>query len=279
MKFSKLFKMLFPYIVAAIPIMNYVADPADPGASADPADPGAVKAKPAFSGTMVEKKDPVSGNMIKIPIEMEAFLGHVISSSRSTAENKYKPLLEKLEGDTSELADVRSELQKLQEASMSAEEKAQTNAARKIAEFETKTKVAQDSVMEWKGRFESTLITNDVLSSFTGTELCNPEQTAILLQNEGQAKAIEILDAAGKPTGNYQTQITLQLTNEAGGTDIVEGTPKELFKKWIEQDRNLHHQVNTLPPGGGSSNGSGKGRGGVDYMKMTAEQRLSAARE
>jgi len=244
-----------------------------------PADPGTVTVKPAFSGTLVEKKDPVSGQTIKIPIEMEAYLGHVISSSRSTAESKYKPLVEKLEGDTSELAEIRTELLKVQEANMTAEEKAQTNAKRKITEHEIAAKNANESAAQWKSKFESTLIKNDILSSFRGTELCNPEQTAILLQSEGQAKAVETLDASGKPTGSYQTQITLQLANETGAVEIVEGTPSELFKKWVEQDRNLHHQVNKLAAGGGSSNGSGKGRGGVDYMKMSAEQRLNAARE
>lgn len=264
--------------------MKHSPDGAESGGTGDSAagNTSATQATglPGFSGTLVEKKDPVSGQSYKVPVELEPFIGHLISSTRNSVESQYKPIVEKLQGDTSELSEVRAELQKLQEAQMTAEEKAQANAARKIAEHEAQARNASEESKQWKTRFMDTMIKNDIYGSFGDLKLCNPEQTAILLQSEGRATVEEVLDHLGKPTGQFQTRLTLQLMNETtGNMEIVEGTPKELFKKWIGQERNMHHQLNNLIPGGNSSGGPNRGRNGVDYMKLSPEERLRVARE
>jgi len=242
-------------------------------------DTGIPSKAPLFTGATVEKKDPINGQTLKIPTELEPYLGHIISSTRNAIEGQYKPLLEKLEGDNAELAEVRGELQKIKEASMTAEEKAQTNAKRKIAEHEIRMKNALTDTEMWKGRFQETTITNDIFSSFGDTVLCNPEQTAILLQREGKASVVEVLGTDGKPTGDFQTRLALNLVNEkSGDTELTEGTPKELFKRWVNQNDNLHHLVNNLNPGG-QSNSNKKGAKGIDFMAMSAEERLNVARD
>lgn len=238
---------------------------------------GSSKATVTFSGALVEKKDPVSGDMIKIPIELEPFFGHVISSTRNSIEGQYKPMVEKLQNESAELSDVRAELQKIKEASMTAEEKATANAQRKIAEYETKAKNASEESVKWKGRFFDTMITNDIFGAFGDIKLCNPQQTAILFQKEGKAQVESVLDASGQPTEHFQTKIFLKLRNETTGLlENVEGTPKELFKRWVNQEDNLHHQLNNLASGGNSSAGKGR-NGGVDYMSLSAEERLARA--
>ena len=186
-------------------------------------------------------------------------------------------MVEKLEGETAELSDIRAELLKIREASMTAEELATANAAKKIAEHEARSKNALEESVRWKSRFFDTMITNDIFGAFGDTKLCNPQQTAILLQNEGRAQVEPILDDNGTPTEYFQTKIYLKLRNETTGMmENVEGTPKELFKKWVNQDENLHHQLNNLAPGGSSA--AGKGRNGkVDWLGMSAEQRLAEA--
>ena len=248
----------------------------DPNTQQAPAEP---QAKPVFSGTMVEKKDPVSGETIKIPVELDPYIGHLISSTRKNIESQYKPLVEKLEGDTAEFAEVKAELEKLREASMTAEEKAAENARRKIAEHEIATKNAQQQATQWKDMYMNSVVKNDILNSFGDAKLNNPEQVAILMENEGRARVEEVLDSSGKGTGQYQTIVTLQLTNESTGyLENVEGTPKELFKRWCNEERNLHHIQNSLNPGGNSNPGSRKG-GKVDYMSLSPTERLNAARE
>ncbi len=258
-----------------------VATSTDPHANpATLTNPDTPKIQPSFSGTTIEKKDPVSGQTIKIPTELEPYLGHIISSTRKQIEGQYKPIIEKLEGDTIELGDIREELVKLKEATMTAEEIAQANATRKIAEHEAKMKNAITEKDTWKDRFQSTMINNDILSSFGDINLCNTEQTAILLRNEGKAEVVEVLGVDGKPTGDFQTRLHLSLVNEkTGEIELAEGTPKELFKRWVNQEHNLHHQVNNLTPGANSSSSNRKGIKGTDFMSMSPEERLRRARD
>ncbi len=234
-----------------------------------------------FSGTMVEKKDPVSGQMIKIPVEMESYMGHMISTTRTDTESKYKPLVEKLESDTAELGDIRSEVKALREANMTAEEVAQENARLKIIEHETNARTATEKAVAWEGRFKEATIANDIFASFGDTKLCNSKQTAILFQTEGNAEVKEIVDDNGKPTNKFQTVVSLLLTNETtGNLERVEGTPENLFKRWIEEDKNLHLQYTSMGSGGGSgSNFSKTTRDSEELMKLPAKERLRRARE
>ena len=153
-----------------------------------------VNTKPLFSGTTVEKKDPKTGEIIKIPIEMESYIGHIISTTRNSIENQYKPLVEKLQGDNTELSELKAEYDKLKEANMTVEEKARADAARKIAEHEVTAKNAQKDAEKWQALYKETTIKNDILASFGDTKLHNPEQVAILMKNEGRARVEEVLD-------------------------------------------------------------------------------------
>ena len=230
---------------------------------------------------MVSFKDPISGNEVQVPKNIEVLLGHVVSSTRKSIESKYKPLIEKLEGDTSELAEVRLELEKMKEANMSAEEKAQANAKRLIAEADARTTDALEKAETWEGEFIRLKKRVDIMNSFGNIVLCNPEQTAMVFEREGDAQVVPVLDSEGKAVpGQFQTRLSLNLTDEKSGElRRVEGTPKELFKKWINEDNNLHHQLNDLSPGGNSNGGGHKGKRAKDYLKMSATERLRAARE
>ena len=231
--------------------------------------------KPVFEGPFIQKKDPVNGNVVNVPAEIEAYIGHMISTTRNSIEGQYKPLVESLEGKAAQVPEIEAELQKLKEASMSAEEKAQTNAARKIAEFETIAKIKTDEATKWKAQYDKATIENSIYGAFGDTKLCNAKQTALLMESEGMAKVVEDIDSTGKHTGRYNTILELQLTNENGGLETVTGSPQELFKRWIGEERNLHHQMNNLIPGGNSSSGSRKS-GSVDYAGMNPTERLNA---
>jgi hypothetical protein len=207
----------------------------------------------------VEKKDPVTGKVVKIPADFESVIGHFISATRNETktetEKKYQPLVQRIEtlqGKQEELETVRAELEKVKQANMTAEEIAQANAKKKIAEHELVAKTATEEAKTWKDRFEKTMIKNDIFASFGGVELCNAKQTAILFETEGRAKISEKVDQDGKPTGEFETRMTLELADSKGNPVVNEGTPDELFKKWITLDRNSHHRKNMIPSGGNS---------------------------
>jgi len=231
-----------------------------------------------FSGTMVTKKDPVTGDEFQVPVELESRFGHFISKTRSEIESKYKPIVEKLQGETSELEEVKAELEKIRQENMTAEEKAQEQVTKKIKEFEGKANEAIEESQKWKSQFFSNKITTDIMQSFGKASLNNPQQTALIFQQEGNAKVEEILDEVGKGTGRYETRMTVQITNDKGEPVTIEGTPSELFERWINEDRNLHHLKNQMNPGGGS----GKYKVSVNSdntLDMSAERRLDYAHQ
>lgn len=232
------------------------------------------------SGTedYIEKEDPVTKKMVKIPKSLDVLLGHYITSTRNSIEGKYKPLLETLEKDKTELVEVKAELDKIKEESMTAEERAQKNAEKRIKEIEATALKDREESKKFKTLFEKTTIRNDLYGSFGDVKLCNPEQVATLLESEGNARVEEKVDDLGKPTGKYETRLTLEITNEKGDIEVIEGTPKAVFQKWINQERNLHHQINNLNPGGNSGGMTRRG-GKVDYSTMKPTDRLNAARQ
>lgn len=227
---------------------------------------------------LVDFVDPVNGKTLKIPAELQSVIGHVMSKTRTDTEGKYKPMLEALEKEAGEGSQAKQELEKLRLEAMSAEERAQENAKQKIRENEKLTKAAQEEGAFWKSKFEESTIKTDIMSSFGDSKLCNSEQTAILFQIEGHAEVKPVLDDDGKPTKSYETRMTLLLEDKDGKPEKVEGTPKELFKRWIQLERNSHHLLNTMPAGSGSRSG-GTHKSGADYSEIKDPvARMQAAR-
>lgn len=227
----------------------------------------------------IEKVDPVTKKSFKIPAELEPVLGHFISATRSSIESQYKPLVEQIEKENVELKDIRTEYEKLKEQSMSAEQRAEANAKKVIVEHEKKAKIAIEEAGTWKKRFEEMTIKNDIYSSFGDAKLFNPSQAVLLFQNEGEARISEVVDESGKPTGRFETRVTLMLENDKGEVEKVEGTPTELFKRWIKLDRNLHHVQNDVNVGAGTKpTASGMRKGKVD-MTLHPTERMKQYRE
>lgn len=238
---------------------------------------GEGQAPPDTKGTFVERVDPITNKKVKIPKELDVFYGHIISATRKSTEDKFKPIVEAVEKDKAELSEVRLELEKIREASMTAEERAQKNAEKKIREHENLVKQSQEDASNWRQRFTQSSIRNDIYSSFGEVRLCNPEQVQILFAQEGRARIEEIVDQDGKPTGEFETRVTINLVNDKGEVNAVEGTPQQLFPKWIGQERNLHHQVNQLASGAGSQGTQRKGK--ADYSLLSPIERMKKARE
>jgi hypothetical protein len=253
--------------------------PPDDGNGGDP-DP--VK----FSGKMVEKIDPVSNQKVLIPAELDAFFGHTISRTRDAVkieyEGKYKPLLEALQAEAGEGSQAKAELEKIKLEAMTAEERAQANASKVIAEHEKVRKQATEEANTWKSRYEKSTIKTDIMSSFGDSKLCSPEQAMILFQIEGNARLSEVVNSEGKPTGEFETRVTLMLEDKNGNPEQVEGTPKELFKRWIALERNSHHVMNTMAAGSGTRPAGGYKGGRLNeeaLMKLSPTERMKFARE
>jgi hypothetical protein len=100
-----------------------------------------------------------------------------------------------------------------------------------------------------------------------------------LLEVEGKATYPEKINNEGKLSGEFETKLVLRLEGDDGKVETVEGTPRELFKRWIDSPRNFHHVQNELPPGGGTPPAGKGGSGKVNFDGMKPTDKLNKARE
>jgi hypothetical protein len=233
-----------------------------------------------FSGKFVEKTDPRTKNKIKVPVEIDAYFGHVIGGVREEIEGKYKPMIKTLEDQNSDLSSVRDEYEKLKALSMSTEERARADAKKVIDEHDRIAKAAKDEAGFFKGLFEKTKVENDVLASFGDIALFNPDQVKQLFIAEGKAHPEQVVGADGKPVPDeWETRVALMVPNDKGEDELVEGTPKQLFSRWINAKRNLHHKVIAGNPGAGSRTQQTFGKNAkVDLSELDPKSRIDEAR-
>jgi len=273
-KYLKLFLNLFMFA------RFWDGDPNEPGT---PGGGGGGEEKINFSGEVVEIPDPKSGNKIKIPKEIadpiNALIGHSISTTRDKVRQEYEPLIEKLKSESANYEEVQAELDKLKEANMTAEQKAEANAAKVIREHERTAKTATEEAAKWKDLFERSTIKTDIYGAFGDAKLFNPKQVALLFENEGKAKITEKVDSTGKPTGEFETVVKLMLEDKDGKPEEVEGTPEQTFKRWIELERNFYLRQADIKSGGGTPPSRQGQYSQVDWDNMTPSQKVTKARE
>jgi hypothetical protein len=228
----------------------------------------------------IEKKDPITGTVVKIPKDLESLLGHYISHTRGEVEKKFKPIVEELEKEKTDLTGIKAAYDKLKEDAMSAEDRAAANAKKVISEFEKKSNVALSEADKFKKLFHKSVVENDILTSFGDIKLCNAKQVALLFENEGNAHPEEVIDGDGKATGRYETKVALTLENDKKEPVIVEGTPAELFSRWIKLERNAHHIRNDTVPGAGSRQGTNYSGNSTaaEMLKLDPKNRIDAHR-
>lgn len=236
-----------------------------------------------FSGEFTEIPDPKSGTKIKVPKEIadsiNAIIGHSISTTREKVKKEFEPLMEELKNENADLSKIQDEYDKLKEASMSAEEKAQEAAKKAIKEHEKVANSAKEDAAKWKKLFERSTIRTDIFNAFGDAKLFNPGQVALLFENEGRARISEKVDGEGKSTGEFETIVTLVLEDKDGKPEEVEGTPAELFKRWSDLERNFYLRQVDINPGGGSPPASKGNYGRVEWDKLKPVDRLVKARE
>ena len=232
----------------------------------------------------IEKLDPVTKKPVKIPKEIDTLIGHYISSTREAAKKDYEPLLEKintLESENKEFTAVKEELERLRLENMSAEDRAREEVKKVLKESEKQVKTASEEKEYYKNLFERQTIKNDIYSSYENVKLCNPEQVTVLFENEGKARVEKVYGEDGKPTGEYETRVTLMMEDKDKNPEKVEGTPKELFKRWIALERNAHHIQNDIVAGSGAMKNKTVMKDGkkIGIMDLSPVERLNAARD
>ena len=263
-----------------LPLIMMEGDKGGGGGADDIVDP------PAGGDEFVTIKDPVTNEDVKVPKDLQSLFNHSVSGTRTATQNKMKEeyggiLSEvelKLKTKETENEDILAQLQEIRERDMSAEEKAQEQLKVRLKEYDSKIETSNKEALKWKDMYYTDRKYRDIHGSFTGVNLCNPDQVAQLMENEGRADIREIMDSSGNATGNYETILTLNIENKDGEVVEMVGNPKELFKPWILQKKNSHHISNDLSSGGGTKFNNVGITDGVDLSKMNPTERLKYAR-
>ena len=235
---------------------------------------------------LISIKDPETGEDVQVPKRYENLLNHMVSGTRKNVKRQtkeeYTGLLskaeERLREKEKENSDILSQFDELKQSTMTVEEKAREQVKTKLNEFQKKVELATSETEKWKGLFMKDKIYNDVYKSFGDIDLCNREQTATLFINEGRAEVREKLTDTGEATGDYETVLSISITDKDGNSETLTGLPTELFSKWVNQSKNHHHISNNLIPGGGSHSSKRRDLSGIDMSKMSPTEKLKLAR-
>jgi hypothetical protein len=238
-----------------------------------------------FSGEFEEMEDPFTKDKVKVPKEITSFLGHIRSAERTASakktEEKYASLIQELEKTKGDNAEITAKLQEIEDANLSAEEKATKKFQTTIKDLEAAVEKANKKGDEWKQKYEAKLMLTDVYASFDSIPqaLCNAEQTADWFMKEGNARPEEVLDENGEGTGRYITVMELSIKDK-DEVKQVRGTPEELFAKWVSQPQNRHHITSNARSGGDTAIIHNKKKGGNDeeFLKLPPVERMKIER-
>lgn len=217
--------------------------------------------------------DPQTQQPVKVPKELESFIGHVASSNRkagkATIKNDLDAMNEQLEEAKAELLDLRGKIKnagagdKQLDAVKSEYEKI-------IAKMKTESETKIAEADKWRVQFEEHKILNDINAALSGYDLFNAQQTVDLIRTQGKAKLYEKIDLAnGLGTGQFETKLVLTLPDESGAMKPVELGASDAIKKFFAFEQNAFHLKNKLSPGGGST-GSNLNNGGVGKITRGA---------
>lgn len=244
----------------------YAADGADGGGGEGEGD------------NFVVMTDPLTQQPVKIPKELESFIGHVATSNRkagkASIKNDLEGVNEQLEEAKAELLDLRGKM-KNAGAGDKQVENIKAEYEKMIGDLKKNNDTKSAEADKWRSQFEEYKVLSDINSALSGYDLFNAQQTVDLIRTQGKAKLHEKIDlATGAGTGQFETKLTLTLPDESGAMRPVELGAGDAIKKFFAVESNAFHLKNKLTPGGGST-GSNLNNGGVGKITRGAFDRMT----
>jgi len=231
--------------------------------------------------TLVNIKNPATGGMMQVTPEVKELINSMQAITRKDAtqkaEAKFKPTIEMVEGLQGNNSDLAEQLAQLKESQMSDSEKLQSQYNRNIKKSEEKIAELTEKLERVTEKQEKSKIKDDILKSFDGYNLVSLEDTLILFQADCKSRLEQKIDSAGNVTDESETRVEIILPDGQGGFAKKDGTPEDVFKEWISQDKRKHLLVNGLAPGSGSSHsGNMDNASEADKLRAAHEDALKA---
>ncbi len=206
----------------------------------------------------VTMTDPETQASVKVPKELEAFIGHVASSNRRGGKKSANEAMEKIQDELeiskAELKELRDKLKAGGDGSKQVENlKAEYD--KMLQEKDKHIETLQKDAQTWRGQFEEKVVMTDLMEAMGKSthEFYNFQQSMELLRLQGKAQPKEIINlTTGQGTGMFETILTLTLPDASGVERPVELKPAEAIEKFFSLDVNKFHIKNKLNPGAGT---------------------------
>jgi len=182
--------------------------------------------------------------------------------------------LEKLKKDHGLTAQQKQSLEtkitELNETLMSKEELARKEQEKLKNQYTTDITAAKQSAEAWERRYKESTIAREISDAAASSGAFDPDQIAAMIR--GNARVVEVQDAEGNPTGEFQTKVkmpTLDKDKKPAILDITVQEAVKIMKDTPEKYGNLFKDTANNGVGGQGNTGS---RGTMDPSQMTPEQ-------
>jgi hypothetical protein len=144
--------------------------------------------------------------------------------------------LEELRNQSNLTQQQREELEQrintLQEQFMTKEEIAKKESVKQSKAFEDEKKRIAQEANSWRERYTNETVRRSITDASVEGKAVSPEQIVAIL---GASSYLgEVLDAAGKPTGNYEPRVKFNDVDSEGKPVILELTPTQAVKRMKE---------------------------------------------
>ena len=202
------------------------------------------------------------GKVYKVPKEVKQAFGQSLSSERSAHKKEIETIQRSLLDKDKTLEEKQVLLQKYEEQTMSAEERAQKKIQAEIEKSKKEIEQATGKATTYFEKLKATTINNEIRSALGGYKVYSQDQVITLFKNSG----VNILFEENPQTGDFETKFEL---TKNGDRVIVNA--KEAVQDFLSQEGNLNLLLVEGRPGGSTQyTGAGKvGQNGKPVYKSS----------
>lgn len=150
--------------------------------------------------------------------------------------------------------DLEGRIEQLQNETLSAQELAKKDREKIQKEYEKKESALIKDRDYWKNTYQTEKVERELLDAAIANKALNPKQLVSILRPD--SKLVEVLKD-GKPTGAWETRVTLHDKGEDGSAIVLELPATETVKRMSEMEQHYNLFNSGVNGGFGGFNNSG----------------------
>lgn len=252
----------------------------------------AVESESSAPAPDVSEATEARRNKVRFEKEQQAYVNALLAEERRKAQQKNDALITELETQKTRVSTTAAERKQLEQRIedlraeyATKEEMEKQSVSKQLKSLDEKLKAREAEAAAWKARFEQNKRRVDLTQAAVSNGAFNPNQVVTLL--EGNTRLIDAIDPeTGKPTGEFETRVRIQVKDDAGKVVPLDLTPADAVAK-IKEQADLYGNL-FIAPGTGGLGGSNLGRGGhkrglaelstAEFMEQRRAERAKSGR-